>query len=74
MREEAIIYINKRPFVLREVEHPMINMSAYAGISLLLLLLLLLILIRIICTRGIKLFNFNSLSISLFAHKRGPIE
>lgn len=31
MREEPLIYINKRPFVLREVDHPMINVTSYAG-------------------------------------------
>ena len=31
MREEPIVYINNRPFVLREIDHAMINMSSYAG-------------------------------------------
>lgn len=33
MREEPIIYINKRPFVLREIDRPLKNLSSYAGIQ-----------------------------------------
>eukprot|EP01119_Soliformovum_irregulare_P014208 TRINITY_DN3878_c0_g1_i1.p1 TRINITY_DN3878_c0_g1~~TRINITY_DN3878_c0_g1_i1.p1 ORF type:complete len:1108 (-),score=338.31 TRINITY_DN3878_c0_g1_i1:397-3720(-) len=32
LREEPIIYINKRPFVLREADHPLRNFS-YAGLT-----------------------------------------
>ncbi|PRP83694.1 hypothetical protein PROFUN_03849 [Planoprotostelium fungivorum] len=33
MREEPILYINKRPFVLRELDHPTINMATYSGVT-----------------------------------------
>lgn len=29
MREEPIIYISRRPFVLREAEHPLNNIAIY---------------------------------------------
>jgi hypothetical protein len=31
LREEPVIYINARPFVLREFEHPLSNLTAYHG-------------------------------------------
>lgn len=34
LREEPVIYINGRPFVLREFEHPLMNLTAYAGARL----------------------------------------
>ena len=34
MREEPVIYINGRPFVLREDERPFKNMMEYNGIYL----------------------------------------
>lgn len=33
MREEPVIYINGRPFVLREDERPFKNMQEYTGID-----------------------------------------
>ena len=33
MREEPVIYINGRPFVLREDERPFKNMMEYTGID-----------------------------------------
>eukprot|EP01117_Protostelium_nocturnum_P009692 TRINITY_DN3462_c0_g1_i2.p1 TRINITY_DN3462_c0_g1~~TRINITY_DN3462_c0_g1_i2.p1 ORF type:complete len:1393 (-),score=653.00 TRINITY_DN3462_c0_g1_i2:1091-5044(-) len=33
MREEPVIYVNKRPFVLRELEHPTINMATFSGVT-----------------------------------------
>ena len=33
LREEPLIYINNRPFVLREMEHPLSNMGTYSGLS-----------------------------------------
>jgi hypothetical protein len=34
LREEPVIYINERPFVLREFEHALSNLTAYSGMSL----------------------------------------
>ncbi|ELR18311.1 [2Fe2S]-binding, putative [Acanthamoeba castellanii str. Neff] len=34
LREEPVIYINARPFVLREFDHPFSNLTAYKGMSL----------------------------------------
>ena len=31
LREEPVIYINARPFVLREFDHPFSNLTAYKG-------------------------------------------
>ena len=31
LREEPTIYINARPFVLREAEHPLRNLAVYSG-------------------------------------------
>jgi hypothetical protein len=33
LREEPVIYINARPFVLREFDHPFSNLTAYKGRS-----------------------------------------
>ena len=33
LREEPVIYINARPFVLREFDHPFSNLTAYKGHS-----------------------------------------
>lgn len=33
LREEPVVYINKRPFVLREVERPLANISILSGVS-----------------------------------------
>lgn len=33
LREEPVIYINRRPFVLREFDHPYHNVNYYAGIG-----------------------------------------
>lgn len=32
-REEPMVYINKRPFVLREADSPQVNLKSYLGIS-----------------------------------------
>ncbi|KAJ3046238.1 hypothetical protein HDV00_000050 [Rhizophlyctis rosea] len=32
-REEPIIYLNRKPFVLRDSEHPLTNIRTYSGIS-----------------------------------------
>jgi hypothetical protein len=33
MREEPVVYVNGRPFVLREQQRPMKNLQEYAGID-----------------------------------------
>lgn len=35
LREEPIIYIKSKPFVLREASHPFINLNTYSKISIL---------------------------------------
>jgi hypothetical protein len=32
LREEPIIYINEKPFVVRDIEHPFQNLNYYSGI------------------------------------------
>jgi hypothetical protein len=31
LREEPVVYINRRPFVLRELDHPFKNLSDFDG-------------------------------------------